>query len=122
MNICNTKILHIRTNYRNVGDAIVSLSQHKEGKLNLNLTDLWDTCLSPEKAIVLAKAAPALTSLYTRGTWLQSVQEFSNLTSLTVDFDFVDLAMALEEYLMVHGAKLRKLVLVDQVLQIIYFD
>jgi len=102
-------------NFRNVGDAIVTLSQHHEGKLKLNLTDLWDTCLSPEKASILSKAAPQLTSLYTRGSWLQSVGSFSHLVALTVDFDFVDFSPALECYLIEHGQKLRKLVLVDQV-------
>lgn len=100
--------------YRNVGDAIVSLSHHHEGKLKLNLTDLWDTCLSPEKASILSTAAPHLTSLYTRGSWLQSVGSFSHLVALTVDFDFVDFSPALECYLIEHGQKLRKLVLVDQ--------
>ncbi|XP_069701814.1 uncharacterized protein [Periplaneta americana] len=100
--------------YRNVGDAIVSLSHYHAGKLKLNLTDLWDTCLSPEKAGILATAAPHLTSLYTRGSWLHSVGSFSHLASLTVDFDFVDFASALESYLINHGQKLKKLVLVDQ--------
>lgn len=103
-----------------MGDAIVTLSQHHEGKLKLNLTDLWDTCLSPEKASILSKAAPQLTSLYTRGSWLQSVGSFSHLVALTVDFDFVDFSPALECYLIEHGQKLRKLVLVDQVGDLIW--
>jgi hypothetical protein len=35
--------------------------------------------------------------------------------ALTIDFDFVDFSPALECYLIEHGQKLRKLVLVDQV-------
>jgi hypothetical protein len=93
----------------------MSLSQHRGGKLKLNLTDLWDTCLSPEKANILSAAAPQLASLYTRGSWLHSVGSFSHLIALTVDFDFVDFSPALEIYLIKHGQKLRKLVLVDQV-------
>ncbi|PNF34542.1 hypothetical protein B7P43_G10743 [Cryptotermes secundus] len=101
--------------YRNVGDAIMNLSQHYDGKLKLNLTDLWDTCLSPEKASILSAAAPQLASLYTRGSWLHSVGSFSHLVALTVDFDFVDFSPALESYLIEHGQKLQKLVLVDQI-------
>jgi hypothetical protein len=93
----------------------MSLSQHHGGKLKLNLTDLWDTCLSPDKANILSAAAPQLASLYTRGSWLHSVGSFSHLIALTVDFDFVDFSPALEIYLIKHGQKLRKLVLVDQV-------
>lgn len=93
----------------------MSLSQHRDGKLKLNLTDLWDTCLSPEKASILSAAAPQLASLYTRGSWLHSVGSFSHLVALTVDFDFVDFSPALESYLIEHGQKLQKLVLVDQV-------
>lgn len=93
----------------------MNLSQHYDGKLKLNLTDLWDTCLSPEKASILSAAAPQLASLYTRGSWLHSVGSFSHLIALTVDFDFVDFSPALESYLIEHGQKLQKLVLVDQV-------
>nr|CAD7262806.1 unnamed protein product [Timema shepardi] len=100
--------------YRNVGDAVVSLYRSKAG-LQLSLTDLWDTCLSQEKAQLVSEAAPLLSSLYTRGTCLENVGVFTNLTSVTVDFDFIDCARALEQYLFQHGKRLRKLVLVDQV-------
>nr|CAD7411304.1 unnamed protein product [Timema poppensis] len=99
--------------YRNVGDAVVSLYRSKAG-LQLSLTDLWDTCLSQEKAQLVSEAAPLLSSLYTRGTCLENVGVFTNLTSVTVDFDFIDCARALEQYLFQHGKRLRKLVLVDQ--------
>lgn len=98
--------------YRNVGDAIVNLAL--ERTLVLSLTDLWDTSMPPEKAALLCRSVPQLSSLYTRGSWLCSLTAFKNLTSLTVDFDFVDFSYSLEEYLVQAGSTLKKLVLVDQ--------
>ncbi|XP_063224271.1 uncharacterized protein LOC134532047 [Bacillus rossius redtenbacheri] len=99
--------------YRNVGDAIANLAASRPG-LRLALTDLWDTCVSADKARVLGRAVPGLSALYTRGTCLANVGVFAGLTSLTMDFDFSDCSLALEKYLYAHGARLKKLVLVDQ--------
>ncbi|XP_067014600.1 uncharacterized protein [Anabrus simplex] len=99
--------------YRNVGDAILSLQSAKPD-LQLNLTDLWDTCLPPDKAAQLSRAVPHVTSLYTRGNYLPTVNLFCALSALTIDFDFCDFRYELHELLLQHGARLKKLVIVDQ--------
>ncbi|KAG8224303.1 hypothetical protein J437_LFUL007243 [Ladona fulva] len=101
--------------YRNVGDAVVKLAT-KIPSLTLHLAELWDTCLPPDKAEIIGKAAPNLTVLYTRADHLSNVSadSFPFLTSLTVDFDFHDQGHLLEAYLQLRGSCLRKLSLVDQ--------
>ncbi|KAF4528715.1 hypothetical protein B566_EDAN014283 [Ephemera danica] len=100
--------------YRNVGDAVVSLLNWNPG-LALRLTDLWDTLLPPDKANHLVAALPELRSLYTRGTYLPNLAAWQHLSALTIDFDFRDFGILLEDFLEIAGHRLKKLALVDQV-------
>jgi hypothetical protein len=100
--------------YRNIGDAVVSLLSWNP-QLSLRLTDLWDTFLPPDKANHLVGALPDLRSLYTRGTYLPNLAAWNNLSALTIDFDFIDFGILLEDFLEIAGHRLQKLALVDQV-------
>ncbi|GLG93443.1 Uncharacterized protein GBIM_00853 [Gryllus bimaculatus] len=99
--------------YRNVGDAILNM-RAAHPRLQLNLTQLWDTSLPPEKAEQMAPCTPHLSSLYTRGSWLGSLVHFPEISSITIDFDFADFNPLLEHYLTLRGPLLRELVIVDQ--------
>lgn len=101
--------------YRSVGEAIISLLRQSQNTLRLALTELWDTHMPSLKASVLSPALPNLSSLYTRATWLPTLNIFPHLSSLTIDFDFIDFSHSLERFLRVIPQMLRKLVLVDQV-------
>lgn len=101
--------------YRSVGEAIISLLRQSQNTLRLSLSELWDTHMPSLKASVLSRALPNLSSLYTRATWLPTLNTFPKLYSLTIDFDFMDYSQSLERFLRVIPQMLKKLVLVDQV-------
>lgn len=101
--------------YRSAGEAIISLLRQSQNTLKLSLTELWDTHMPALKASVLSHALPNLSSLYTRATWLPTLNVFPRLYSLTIDFDFIDFSLSLERFLRVVPQMLKKLVLVDQV-------
>lgn len=100
---------------RSVGEAIISLLRQSQNTLRLALTELWDTHMPSLKSTNLSQALPNLSRLYTRATWLPTLNLFPHLSSLTIDFDFIDYSHSLERFLRVIPQMLKKLVLVDQV-------
>lgn len=103
--------------FRSVGEAIISLLRQSQNTLRLALTELWDTHMPSLKASVLSQALPNLSSLYTRASWLPTLNVFPQLFSLTIDFDFIDFSHSLERFLRLIPQKLKKLILVDQVMK-----
>ncbi|XP_014270322.1 uncharacterized protein [Halyomorpha halys] len=105
--------------YRNIGDAVLSVQNRESAPAHLQLTELWDTQLPPDKLAKICKFLPKLNSLYTRASWLpQTPGILPPLTNLTADFDFGFYAPVLFPYLHHSGHSLRRLILIDQVYSI----
>ncbi|XP_075235974.1 uncharacterized protein LOC142333053 isoform X2 [Lycorma delicatula] len=99
--------------YRNIGDAILTLQPYRS---QLELTDLWDMHLPPDKVLRLSSALPKLATLYTRASQLpQGLTPFENLINMTIDFDFAHFGPQFTEYLSFNGSRLKKVILIDQV-------
>ena len=101
---------------RNIGDAVLSVQNRESAPAHLQLTELWDTQLPPDKLTKICKFLPKLNSLYTRASWLPQIPGIlPPLTNLTADFDFGFYTPVLFPYLLHSGHSIRRLIPIDQV-------